>query len=143
MAERGRPFKYTAEQLESKFEEYKEHIKKVKFYKPEMIKTGERQGEIVDVPVYSPPDMLSFCLFIGISFQTFNEYVNGEYREKREDLSEIFTRVHEWIKSEQLRGASAGLYNAQIVARINGLSDKQEVELTTQIQSIVLPLPTK
>ena len=49
-------------------------------------------------------------------------------------LVNIFTRVDDDIKQKQIIGATVNLYNANIVARLNGLKDNVQVEQTNPEQ---------
>lgn len=62
------------------------------------------------------------CIFLDISQEAW-----GDYR-KREGFSEVTTRVDEIIRTQKFEGASAGLLNANIIARDLGLSDKSELD---------------
>ncbi len=62
----------------------------------------------------------ALCLFLDISKRAWDEYA------AREDFLPVTTRVAETIRSQKFEGASAGLLNANIIARDLGLADKQE-----------------
>lgn len=49
-----------------------------------------------------------------------------------EDFLHVIARVEETIETQQFEGACVGAFNANIIARKLGLSDKQEVDHTTQ-----------
>lgn len=61
------------------------------------------------------------CIFLDISQQAW-----GEYR-TRDGFGEVTTRVDDIIRTQKFEGASAGLLNANIIARDLGLSDKSEL----------------
>jgi hypothetical protein len=124
----GRPYQITAKQLALKFEQYKKWLNDETFSRPELIKSGERAGETINVQVPSPPDVISFCQFAGISVQSLYNYCSEECEKSNRELFEISMRAKEWISSKQIRGAAAGVYNHAIVARLNGLKDVQQVE---------------
>ncbi|NCB73003.1 MAG: hypothetical protein EOM45_14620, partial [Clostridia bacterium] len=44
------------------------------------------------------------------------------------DYSEVITRIRQIIETNQIEGAMVGAYNANIVSRINGLTDKMDIE---------------
>ena len=65
-----------------------------------------------------------FCLYAGITnWTTFKE--TKKYQ-TREFLRVIYT-IEQTIVEHQISGANVGLYNHNLVARLNGLSEKQEV----------------
>lgn len=121
----ARPYKYTAKEFKQKFEQYKEWLKDQSFQRPELIKSGEKAGQTINVIIPSPPDQVSFCLFCGIEKQTFYNYCSEETKEANPELFNISTHARNWIESQQLRGAMAGVYNPAITARIQGLSDNK------------------
>ena len=61
----------------------------------------------------------AMCVFLDISHETW-----CEWRKTRADLSEVIKRTEEIIYSQKFEGASAGLLNANIIARDLGLADK-------------------
>ena len=78
-----------------------------------------------DVTVASLPKMRAMtiqglCIFLDITRSTWDEY------KKREDFSDITTRVESIIFTQKFEGASAELLNPNIIARDLGLADKQQ-----------------
>lgn len=61
------------------------------------------------------------CIFLDISTQAW-----GEYRD-RDGYGDVTSRVDEIIRTQKFEGASAGLLNANIIARDLGLADKSEL----------------
>lgn len=63
-----------------------------------------------------------------------------EYFESKEDWYKDFTgitsRIREEIREDQIVGGSLGFYNSNIVARLNGLADKKEVEGNLNVTQI-------
>ena len=134
--------KYTAKELEFAFNEYLEHNKSLTFYKPEMLKGGERAGDIINVPIYSPLSIMAFCLFADISMQTFNTNCNAEVQNDIELLEKaIHIRTH--IQDEQIRGGLAGHYNANLVGRLNGIKEQQEVDIKGALEVINITIQDK
>lgn len=131
----ARPKEYTAEELDFMFNEYLEHNKSLTFYRPELIKGGDLAGQVVDVPVYSPLSIMAFCLFAKISVKTFNTYCNEEVQTDKE-LLQTSIRIRTHIQDEQIRGAVTGHYNGNIVSRLNGLKEQQELEITAVKETI-------
>jgi hypothetical protein len=77
----------------------------------------------------TPPFTLtSLCLFLDITFQTWQNY------KARPDFLDIIARVEAVIYSQKFEGATVGAYNANIIARDLGLTDKVE---TTKTKFIV------
>lgn len=140
--------KFTAEELLKKYEEYKIHRATEFDYRPELIKSGDKAGTIIQVPLPKPQTIDSFLLFAKISIQTFANYSNPdtlleddklteEDLQERRKVIEVCTRVRAEIRDSQLSGASNGILNERIVARINGLNEtvniKQETKETVTI----------
>ena len=132
----GRPYKFNSNTLLAKFESYKKWLKEQYFTRPELIKSGERAGEVVYIKIYSPPDILSFCLHCGISRECFYSYLDENSDEFNSELYDIALQVRDWIASEQIRGAQAGTYNPMIVARLNALKETTETSLKTETGTI-------
>lgn len=83
--------------------------------------TFQGAGTIVDVPKMRAMTIDGLCIFLDIGFQTWKDYL------ARDDFSEVVTRVEKIIRSQKFEGASAGLLNANIIARDLGLADKSEL----------------
>lgn len=62
------------------------------------------------------------CLFLDIHHSTW-----AEWRKSENDFSEVVTRVESVIYHQKFSGASAGLLNANIIARDLGLADKKDL----------------
>lgn len=128
----GRPFSITADQLKQKFDEYLIYMKSQYFLKPDMIRSGERAGEQINLKINKPLTIISFCHYVGIDCQTYYNHVNGEYKEVRPELFDAFMYIHEAIKDEQITGAALNIYNERIVSKLNGLSETINVQVTDQ-----------
>lgn len=122
----GRPLKYTPEEVERKFVEYVEHNKTCTFYRNELIKSGDRAGDVIKVEVPAPLTIVGFCVYLGISKETFYEWLGNPDK----GFSDILTMCKTFIEQNQVSGAAAGVFNPMIVARLLGLADKQQHELT-------------
>jgi hypothetical protein len=60
-----------------------------------------------------------------------------ENREERySDFVGICSRIRRKIRQDQIEGGMAGIYNPSITQRLNGLTEKQEVDHTTKGESI-------
>lgn len=86
-------------------------------------KIASYQGVTTHEPVCKMRAMTisGLCIFLDIDRTTWGEYG------KREDFSQITTRVEEIIRTQKFEGASADLLNANIIARDLGLADKSEL----------------
>jgi hypothetical protein len=123
----GRPriFK-DPEELWQVFEEYVEHNKKNPRIKYEL---SGRTGEVVPIPLQPPLTLEAFNLFIfykglGDGARQYFENTGKAY----DEFLGVTTRIRECVKSEQVQGGMLGLYNPNLTARLNGLTDKQEID---------------
>lgn len=89
-------------------------------------KVFNNQGEIVTakVPLMRAMTQAGLCAFLNIGTSTWHDY-------KAKDNYSAVTQLVESIMYEQkFSGASAGLLNANIIARDLGLADKSEQKLS-------------
>lgn len=146
-------FKYTADTLKFMFEEYKQDMQNYHYLRPELIKGGDYAGQVVNVKIPKPYSVVSFCAFAEISTATFYNYCNkdsedfnrfkGDMLEERIKLLESSIYVCEQIKDHQIGGATAGIYNANIVARVNGIGDNVNVNNTGTKETININIDGK
>ena len=145
----ARKFKYTPEQIWNKYQEYKKELKNNYFIKYDVIRSGDKAGQEIEIKIPEPEMIEGFCLFMNISLATFYLYANKETKEdksndlyehdndndndllsdndkNRKQIIEVFTRIQTSIKKHQLAGALNQVYNQQIAARINGLKDNDQ-----------------
>lgn len=70
------------------------------------------------------------CIFLDISQSTWFEYA------KKDDFSKVTLRAEEIIRTQKFEGASAGLLNANIIARDLGLADKTDINHSGAIETM-------
>lgn len=114
---------YTPETLWDKAKEYFEWCLASPWFKKEAIKGGDAAGTIIEIPTAKPFTLKGFSLFAGISFQTFENY------SKKEGYVDITTRIREICYTQKFEGAAVGAFNANIIARDLGLSEKSEIQV--------------
>lgn len=135
----GRPFKFTPNELELQFNNYvvwnKEHNK---FFKREMLKSGDRAGEIVDIDTTPPLTIVGFCVFLNINKSTFFDWCANSDN----PLNDISIHIREKIELNQLSGACLDLFNPNIVARLNGLNETVDINNTGTAPIINISLPS-
>ena len=129
----GRPRKYTPKQLLAKFEEYIED----RLHRPiieketEFARHDEHRSE--KESKVSHPQLLSigdFCIFLG----TYRAWWN----QLPEDFSIVKHHIATYIEQYQVKGASIGVFNANIISRLLGLTDKKDITSNGEtIQAIV------
>jgi hypothetical protein len=118
--------------LESAYE-YFEYCDNNPWLHNEVVKTGKEAGKILPVPTQRPYTIEALCRFLHITHQTFRTY---ETDENYKDFFTVFTHVREVIENNQFEGATVGAFNANIIARKLGLTDKKDVDLTSKGEKI-------
>lgn len=93
--------------------------------------TASFQGEIsyLKVPHQRPMTQYGLAAHIGVGLSTLKDYG------ARDGFSAIFKKVTSKMTSWNVDGASSGDLNGNIIARIEGLTDKQEVNLEAKIET--------
>lgn len=76
------------------------------------------------IPIETPYTLTGMCIFLDVNTGFWSEFKNA----KHEGFSEIITRIENIIYTQKFEGASVGAFNANIIARDLGLTDKKEVE---------------
>ena len=129
MAKMGAPVKYTAKVLESKIKEYYKFVDSNPAQKRKVeIHKGETKEYIEFIQL--PYTIEGLCNFLNIDHKTFRNYENYA------DLFPIVTRARQIIRENKLSGATAGIFNANIVIRDLSLRDTD----TPQVINNIIPL---
>lgn len=99
-------------------------------YKTEVIK-HKMEWDTVEIELQRPYTLSGLCVSIGVSQSYFRQY-KTDLREKLEagtlshDDARVLSAI-EWIEqivyTDQIEGAATGQYNANIIARLNGMAD--------------------
>ena len=120
LADWGKPKSYQPDELWEKACEYFQWCEDNPWLKNEAIKGGDAAGTIMKIPTERPFTIHAFCIFCGIVTKTFWNY------EQDEAYLQVTTRIREIIYSQKFEGAAVGAFNANIIARDLGLTDRQE-----------------
>ena len=82
------------------------------------------QGDVTKEKVdkMRPFTMDAMCFHIGITYSTY-----AEWRNSREDLSEVIAIIDKIIRNQKFEGAAANMLNANIISRDLGMVDKQDL----------------
>lgn len=126
----GRPPRYKrAEELWRKFEEYASWVKKTPI-QASVALSGKRatgateKGQQGTHHVTRPLTLDGFKVFAHISdwpmFKRTKKYQTKEFLV-------VIHAIEDIIRDNQVSGAMANVFNSNLVARLNGISDKQEV----------------
>lgn len=91
--------------------------------KKEAIKSGDLAGTTMDIPTQRPYTLTGFCLYCNAS----EEWWRNFKRAGCSDFLGVISEIESVIETQQFEGASVGAFNANIIARKLGLSDKQEL----------------
>ena len=81
-------------------------------------------GPTIAVPTTRPYTLDGLCNYLDINRQDFDTYATKPCNKAYFD---ICTRVNQIINTQQFEGAMVGTFNASIVMRKLGLSDKKEL----------------
>ncbi len=133
----ARPFKYTAEELKVLYKKYRKDRAKKYDSRFEPIKSGERAGEIIEIKIPKVPTILSFCHYIGITEKTFFNWINAESKNIDKELLQFVTYVQEEMKDDRLSAALNNTINPQLISRLDGYKEIQQVENTNQEQIVI------
>lgn len=121
----GRPRKFpTPDDLWAAFEEYREWAENHPWYKYDSIKSGENAGTLIPIPTTRPLTEWEFAVFCNMSRTGLIEYC------KRDEYSDIYSRIKDTMSAQRISGGMAGAYNGNLVARIDGITEKSEIDQT-------------
>lgn len=127
----GRPLKYTPKQLAEKFVEYvnweKEHPIRIKVTETSTSAQGNTYGK---ESVEEKPRLVSiegFCIWLGEARAWWTQLDNPDAKH-RDEFSTVKAKIREYCEKYQKEMASSGLFNANIISRLLGLADRQQVE---------------
>lgn len=111
----------TAKEIEDNFEEYSNWIQSNPLQEVDF--RGKDATEVI-LPKMRAMTKEHFALSCGLSGWDVLE----EYKDRGQDFKEIITRIEKYIYYQKFSGAASGFFNANIIARDLGLSDKKELD---------------
>lgn len=91
--------------------------------KVEAAKAGDHFGELVEIPTQRPYTLSGLCIHMGITYETFKNYCYGE---AHKDFWETGKTIKSIIYTQKFEGAAVGAFNANIISRDLGLSEKSD-----------------
>jgi hypothetical protein len=102
--------------------------------KHEAIKGGERAGELISIPIARPFTIEGLCSYFGCNKAYIRQF-ESELKDKpntqiNKDFSTVITHIREIIYQQKFEGAAVGAFNANIIARDLGLTDRKELNNT-------------
>ncbi len=84
-----------------------------------------KDGDEVSKELSRPYTLTGLCVYLDCDEKTLR---NCGKEDENKDLFPIYTRIEQIIRTQKFEGAAVGIFNANIIARDLGLSDKREVE---------------
>lgn len=108
-------------------------------------KTAE---DLTNIPLKRPYTLQGLCLYLDANTVYFNHFydsIKDKDDEMSKDFRQIITRIRETIQDQQISGASVNIFNSNLVARLNGLVDKQESkhDVSDELKSLLSPFKVK
>ena len=85
---------------------------------------GKDGDEVVKNRV-RPYTLTGLCVYIDCDEKTLRNYGS---KEENKDFFPVYTRIEQIIRTQKFEGAASGFFNANIIARDLGLTDKQETK---------------
>lgn len=138
----GRPPKFeTAGDLLNKLLEYCEYCdaNPIKVDVRSKMKRNSSRGdssELGNVTIKRPYTLDGFCLFAGILMPWATFKNNAKRRKDWADFEIVINACEQVIRDQQITGAMIGLYSERLTARLNGITDKQELEVNSRQTNI-------
>lgn len=129
----GRPKKYTPNSLWKVAVKYFEWIEKNPLWEEKTFANATTKK----VAKMRAMTELSFCLFAGITRETWRLYKSGD--PGYQDFSDTCEHISDIIYTQKFEGAAADLFNGNIIARHLGL--KESTELTGKDGKPLIPKP--
>jgi hypothetical protein len=78
---------------------------------------------IAELPTARPYTLTGLCLYLDCGKNYFDQFKDSE---GNEGFSGVITRIEDIIYTQKFEGAAVGAFNANIIARDLGLTDKKE-----------------
>lgn len=126
----GTKYIETPEKLWEYFVKYAAHTKERPIKKMVFVgKDGEKEYEERERPL-TIDGFECWCYDNDIISDLSNYFANSD--NKYSDYSTICSRIRKAVKTDQIEGGMAGIYNASITQRLNGLTDKQSIDIKSE-----------
>lgn len=79
-----------------------------------------------------PCTLQGFIAFTGTGYRW--EDFKRHYSKKSEQFSTVITRIENFVQADQLEGAIIGEFKENIVARLNGIKDGQDITAKAEVE---------
>lgn len=116
---RPRTFK-TPEELLILFNEYKQDVKDNPITTEETT-VSKFKNEVKTIKRHRPFTWDAFEIYVG-------NYSLRDYKTQYKEFSQVITHIDKEIRNNKFEGASAGVFNANIIARDLGLKEQSETK---------------
>lgn len=90
--------------------------------------------DVKTIPTERPYTITGLCIYLGCNSQYFKTF-KAQLPKDEQDFNTIITRIEEIIYTQKFEGAAVGAFNANIIARDLGLSDKNETKLSGEVKT--------
>ena len=118
----------TPEKLWELFTEYRTHVKSNPRTKHVFVgKDGKSDYELLEVPL-TMEGFESYVFEKGLNSELSHYFMNKDKRYS--DYVAICSHIRNSIRKDQIEGGMVGQYNPSITQRLNGLTEKQQIEQT-------------
>ena len=115
----------TPEKLWELFEKYRNKVHENPRYNYQL----DKIGNVVPVPLRVPLTIEGFKNFCYNEIGSIKHYLENTDK-AYEEYRPICSRIKEEIRQDQIEGGMVGQYNPSITQRLNGLTEKQQIEQT-------------
>jgi len=134
MAERGRPKKIESpDQLLEMFDSYKKHVKDNPRFRYVLC---QKTAQMVPEPLECPLTLEGFEIYCYDEFKIWIEHYFRNETGTYEDFRTICTYIKRQIREDQIKGGMVGQYNPSITQRLNGLTEKQQIDTDGKIEVV-------
>lgn len=123
----------TPERLMQIFNEYKEHTKANPRYRYQLC---QRSGEMVREPLEVPLTMEGFEIYCFDKYHASLDHYFRNTDNSYTDYLSVCTHIRKIIRDDQIKGGMVGQYNPSITQRLNGLTEKQQIDTDGKIEVV-------
>ena len=93
------------------------------FYKVEAIKSGDRCGDLIKIPVPRPYTLEGFLGYVDAGKNYWSQFKKANH----EDFAGVIGKIDNTLYNNKFSGAASGFFNPTIIARDLGLRDNMAV----------------
>ena len=91
----------------------------------------------------TPYTLTGLCVYLGVSQNFLIEFEKTDTFKSDPDFLCILTRVRDIIRTQQVEGALTGHYNPGLTARLNNITDRQDITSGGQPMAPVVQVVSK